>query len=112
MDGGYPVRLEPLGQSGAAAVVVAALYFLGAIAAIVSWILTGFMVYDFIVVSCVCALSLAWAAFRCYPCAGLDSSCGCLCPMTNVFTAQCMLLCEWGGMFGVASHTMWKWVAL
>ncbi len=56
MDGGNPLRLEVLGSSGAAAVVVSALYFLGAIASVASWVYTGFTFYDVLLISCVCAV--------------------------------------------------------
>ena len=56
MDGGNPLRLEVLGTSGAAAVVVSALYFLGAILTIANWGYTKFTFYDVLLISCVCAL--------------------------------------------------------
>ena len=56
MDGGNPLRLEALGTSGAAAVVVSALYFLGFLGTIANWVYTKFTFYDVLLISCVCAL--------------------------------------------------------
>ena len=55
MDGGNPLRLEPLGQSGAAAVVVSVLYLTGAIASVANWVYTGFTFYDVLLIACTCA---------------------------------------------------------
>ena len=55
MDGGNPLREEVLGTSGAAAVVVSALYFIGAILTIANWVYTKFTFYDVLLISCVCA---------------------------------------------------------
>ena len=46
MDTGNPIRYVPIGQSGAAAVVVGALYVLGGAATIVSWVWCKFEFYE------------------------------------------------------------------
>jgi hypothetical protein len=67
MDSGNPLRLEPLGQSGAAAVVVSALYFIGVLATIANWVVTKFTFYDVVLIACIRAFArrklpsmLAW----------------------------------------------------
>ena len=52
MDSGNPLRLEPLGQSGAAAIVVSALYFIGVLATIANWVVTKFTFYDVVLIAC------------------------------------------------------------
>ena len=63
MDGGNPQRLMVLGQSGAGAIVVAALYFVGALLAVYSWVRTGFSGYNSILLSCIRALAPARKLF-------------------------------------------------
>jgi len=46
MDGGNPIRNVPIGQSGAAAVAVCALYVLGAALTIISWVWSKFEFYE------------------------------------------------------------------
>lgn len=46
MDAGNPLRYMPIGQSGAAAVVLCALYFLGATVTTVSWVRSKFKWYE------------------------------------------------------------------
>jgi len=61
-DGGNTVRDMVLGQSGAAAIVVAALYFVGVLVTLGDWMRTGFSGYASLLTSCVCALPLGASA--------------------------------------------------
>ena len=57
MDGGNTQRLEVLGQSGAAAVVVAALYATGVVASLANFAVTKFSSYHVMALACLCALA-------------------------------------------------------
>ena len=56
MDGGNTQRVMVLGQSGAAAIVVAALYFVGVLLTAADWIRTRFSGYASLLISCIRAL--------------------------------------------------------